>query len=186
MASSALSDLRDKVKHNVSFLLLAQEYGVQFDRSGFARCPFHSERTASFHVYQNTGYCFGCGWRGDVISFVRQYYGMSFVDALHKLCDDFAIAYDGSERFSEWRNRNIEMRKRKTRLDELQRQYNDAKEHADDMLNLYIICERFIESFPPGNDMHDLAEREIERIKYLCEEAEIELGLASENLYCKT
>ena len=36
-------------------------------------CPFHSEKTPSFTVYQDTQsfYCFGCGAGGDVISFVK-------------------------------------------------------------------------------------------------------------------
>ena len=37
-------------------------------------CPFHDERTPSFHVRPNLGYyhCFGCGESGDVIRFVQE------------------------------------------------------------------------------------------------------------------
>ena len=37
-------------------------------------CPFHNEKTPSFHIYteNNTFYCFGCGAGGDVITFIRR------------------------------------------------------------------------------------------------------------------
>ena len=39
-----------------------------------ALCPFHSEKTPSFHVYTDTQsfYCFGCGAGGDVITFTKK------------------------------------------------------------------------------------------------------------------
>jgi len=40
----------------------------------WAPCPFHHEKTASFHVDDRKGYyyCFGCHEKGDAISFIRQ------------------------------------------------------------------------------------------------------------------
>mgnify|MGYP003326777282 CR=1 FL=1 len=40
----------------------------------WAPCPFHQEKTASFHVDENKGfyYCFGCQAKGDAIGFVRE------------------------------------------------------------------------------------------------------------------
>lgn len=50
-------------------------------------CPFHSEKTPSFHVNREHGYyyCFGCQAKGDVFDFVMQTEGLSFPDALKKL-----------------------------------------------------------------------------------------------------
>lgn len=47
-------------------------------------CPFHSERSPSFHIYpkSNSCWCFGCNQGGDVISFVRLLYGYSFQEAV--------------------------------------------------------------------------------------------------------
>jgi DNA primase len=52
-------------------------------------CPFHDERTPSFHVRPGVGrwHCFGCGEGGDVISFVQKIDGMSFTDAVEYLAD---------------------------------------------------------------------------------------------------
>ncbi|MDZ7800278.1 MAG: DNA primase [Trueperaceae bacterium] len=47
-------------------------------------CPFHAEKTPSFHVHTGRGfyYCFGCGAKGDLFDFVMQTQGIDFADAL--------------------------------------------------------------------------------------------------------
>lgn len=52
-------------------------------------CPFHDERTPSFHVRPPVGHwhCFGCGEGGDVISFVQKINHMPFVEAVQWLAD---------------------------------------------------------------------------------------------------
>jgi DNA primase len=54
-------------------------------------CPFHSEKTPSCHIWDDHFKCFGCGKYGDVISFVRDYFNLSFQDALAKLNCDFGL-----------------------------------------------------------------------------------------------
>jgi DNA primase len=53
----------------------------------WAPCPFHQERTASFHVDDRKGfyYCFGCHEKGDAISFVQKTENASFVEAIEIL-----------------------------------------------------------------------------------------------------
>lgn len=58
-------------------------------------CPFHSERTPSFHVHPDFYKCFGCGKAGDVISFVRETESLSFSSAVAALCHRFNIPFDG-------------------------------------------------------------------------------------------
>ncbi|HUD18603.1 MAG TPA: DNA primase [Acidimicrobiales bacterium] len=56
-------------------------------------CPFHSERSPSFSVNAEQGlyYCFGCGAKGDAISFVRAIEHLDFVDAVRSLADKAGI-----------------------------------------------------------------------------------------------
>ena len=50
-------------------------------------CPFHSEKTPSFHVHTERGfyYCFGCQAKGDVFDFVMRTQGVEFYEALQLL-----------------------------------------------------------------------------------------------------
>jgi len=56
-------------------------------------CPFHDERSPSFHVRPGVGrwHCFGCGEGGDVISFVQKIDGMAFTEAVEYLADRVGI-----------------------------------------------------------------------------------------------
>ena len=46
-------------------------------------CPFHDEKTPSFHVYaNNTFHCFGCGANGDTISFIQRLHNTDFIHAV--------------------------------------------------------------------------------------------------------
>ena len=52
-------------------------------------CPFHDERTPSFHVRPQLGYwhCFGCGEGGDVIAFIEKINHLGFAEAVEYLAD---------------------------------------------------------------------------------------------------
>lgn len=54
-----------------------------------AKCPFHNEKTASFFIStpRQSYYCFGCGAKGDIFTFVEEMEGVDFKDALKTLAD---------------------------------------------------------------------------------------------------
>ena len=58
-------------------------------RDLLARCPFHEERTPSFSVSREKQfyYCFGCRASGTAITFLMEYDGLGFVDAVEELAD---------------------------------------------------------------------------------------------------
>jgi DNA primase len=80
-----------------------------------ARCPFHDEKTPSFNVRPDKGFyhCFGCGAHGDAISFVREFDGMGFTDAVEELArrTGLEVPYD--------ENAKQEMQQAKTLTDAL-------------------------------------------------------------------
>ena len=56
----------------------------------WAPCPFHQEKSASFHVDDRKGfyYCFGCHAKGDAISFVRETENVDFMEAVRILAGE--------------------------------------------------------------------------------------------------
>jgi DNA primase len=76
---------------------------VTLRKAGGARlkglCPFHNEKTPSFHVDADKGFykCFGCGKAGDVISFVRDTEQLNFSEAIEALGKRFGIVIEYEE-----------------------------------------------------------------------------------------
>ena len=60
----------------------------------WAPCPFHGERTASFHVDDQKGfyYCFGCHAKGDALTFLKDTENLSFLEAVEWLARNFRAA----------------------------------------------------------------------------------------------
>ena len=54
-------------------------------KRGFCKCPFHQEKSASFYIKDNFGYCFGCGYSADTIQFVMDTKGLDFIKAVKML-----------------------------------------------------------------------------------------------------
>jgi len=84
-----MSDVTEKIKEKLGIVDVVDPY-VKLEKAGAsfkARCPFHHEKTPSFFVSpaRNTYYCFGCGEKGDIFSFVQHFEGLDFPGALRVL-----------------------------------------------------------------------------------------------------
>lgn len=64
-----------------------------------ALCPFHQERTPSFHFDSDKGFykCFGCGKSGDIFTFVQETEGLNFTEAVEALAQRFNVALEYEE-----------------------------------------------------------------------------------------
>lgn len=74
---------------------------VALQRSGTnwrGLCPFHNEKTPSFFVSEEMQRfkCFGCGRTGDVYTFLQEYEGMTFYEALEYLADKAGIKIESN------------------------------------------------------------------------------------------
>jgi len=82
----------DTVKERVDIFQVVSEHGVILKKSGrgfTGLCPFHNEKTPSFHVNPDTrSYkCFGCGESGDVFTILEKIDGLTPAEALKTLAE---------------------------------------------------------------------------------------------------
>ncbi len=85
----------DDLRMQADIVQVVQEY-VTLKKTGATYkglCPFHSERTPSFHVNRDKGFfhCFGCSVGGDVFKFLELQERMGFQDAVRHLASKFGI-----------------------------------------------------------------------------------------------
>ena len=76
----------------------------------WAPCPFHQEKTPSFHVDDRKGfyYCFGCQAKGDLITFVKEAENLDFMEAVERLAAEAGMEMprrDADPRAAERRDR---------------------------------------------------------------------------------
>ena len=81
----------EQIKERLPIDVVIGSY-VKLDKAGKsykAKCPFHNEKSPSFFVSPDRGgyYCFGCGAKGDIFSFVEQFEGLDFRGALKILAE---------------------------------------------------------------------------------------------------
>ena len=88
-------DKKEEIRATADIVEVVGDY-VKLKKSGSGftgLCPFHNEKTPSFHVTPSMGIfkCFGCGESGDVFSFVMKMEGVSFPESLRSLADRYGI-----------------------------------------------------------------------------------------------
>jgi DNA primase catalytic core len=93
-------DLTALKKHN-DLVAVVQSRGVALAKQGndyVALCPFHEEKTPSFHVtpVKNLYHCFGCGAAGSVIDFVMRKDGVNFRKAVDVLLTESGVVQRGT------------------------------------------------------------------------------------------
>jgi len=86
----------EQLKNTVDIVDVVGYAGVTLSKSGRHHkgiCPFHSEKSPSFFVYDDTQsfYCFGCGKGGDAITFVMSYEGLEYVDTVKSLATRYGV-----------------------------------------------------------------------------------------------
>ncbi len=112
----------DRVRREIGIVeLIGQTVKLQKrGRSHVGVCPFHKEKTPSFHVNAERGfyYCFGCHESGDAIKFVQRIEGLEFSEAVRELAHRAGIEVMETSSEPE-RRQQAEVRRRQQELYEL-------------------------------------------------------------------
>lgn len=121
----------DEIKKMYSMRDILMRYGIQPNRAGFIRCPFHKEKTASMKIYKDSYYCFGCGASGDIFDFVCRMDSLTFREAF--------LSMGGTYEKETFRDRTARYHAQKQR-EQKQRQVEDLeakKKLNNDLINIY-------------------------------------------------
>lgn len=109
----------DRVRRETKIVELVGE-SVKLQRRGRSftgLCPFHKEKTPSFHVNAERGFyhCFGCHASGDAIKFIQETEGLDFVEAVRSLAERAGIEIVENESDAE-RKQQLEQRRKQQEL----------------------------------------------------------------------
>ncbi len=98
MNSSAVEQIKERLQ--ITDVLSSYMTLIAAGKQYKARCPFHNERTASFSISPDRGlyYCFGCGAKGDMFTFVQQFEGLDFNGALKVLAERAGVELSVNDR----------------------------------------------------------------------------------------
>ncbi|MBR1870863.1 MAG: DNA primase [Kiritimatiellae bacterium] len=152
----------EEIKSRTDLAELIESYGIALRSAGSddlkACCPFHQEKTPSFHVHPGKGYyhCFGCGESGNVFSFVMKQQGLGFMESLKLLAERCGVTLEEREDpEARMRSRLYDLHAQlaaffrrcllQTREGTAARQYLESR----DLDNA--ICERFIVGYVPAS-----------------------------------
>ncbi len=94
-----------QIKERLSIEEVVSSY-IKLEKMGAnlkARCPFHNEKTPSFFLSPARGsyYCFGCGAKGDIFTFVEEFEGLDFKGTLKLLAGRAGVSLDAYSREEE-------------------------------------------------------------------------------------
>ena len=96
MSDDFINELRRRARiEEIVGSRLEFDRGKSNPRKGdfWACCPFHGEKTPSFHVLSDrqSYHCFGCGVHGDVFSFVMEYEKLPFFEAAKRIAGEVGM-----------------------------------------------------------------------------------------------
>ena len=185
-------DLKEEIKNRIKLSEIISKKVVlkkKNDNSFIGLCPFHSEKTPSFHVHDEKKFyhCFGCEKHGDIFSFTMEIENMDFYSALKYLASligltvnnnshqniSFQNKYKTLELSSNFFIETLNSQKNKNVLDYLNKRGLDKE-----------ICKEFLIGYAPSNK-YDYQLIDYLNSKNIKEQELIEIGLAKKK-YNKT
>ena len=186
-------DLKEEIKNRIKLSEIISKKVVlkkKSENSFIGLCPFHSEKTPSFHVHDEKQFyhCFGCEKHGDIFSFTMEFDNMDFYSALKYLASLIGLTVNNKS------HQNISFQNKYKTL-ELSSKFfietlnNKKNKNVLDYLNKRglnkEICQEFLIGYAPSKN-YDYQLIDFLKSKDINEKELIEIGLAKKkynNLY---
>lgn len=170
----------DQIKAAITAREVFEHYGFEINRAGFCRSPFAAnDKTPSLKVYDGDRgwHDFSSGKGGDVISFVQEYFGLSFPDAQKKINDDFHLGLPIGERLTTDKQREAEQaaqeRQRKALEEKHTRKRLEAEYNA--ALDWWVYLDKVKRENVPFSAEYAFAVKKLETAEHRLSCAEIAL-----------
>jgi len=186
-------DLKEEIKNRIKLSEIISKKVIlkkKSENSFIGLCPFHSEKTPSFHVHDEKQFyhCFGCEKHGDIFSFTMEFDNLDFYSALKYLASLIGLTVNKNS------HQNISFQNKYKTL-ELSSKFfietlnNKKNKNVLDYLNERglnkEICQEFLIGYAPSKN-YDYQLIDFLKSKKINEEELIEIGLAKKkynNLY---
>ena len=186
-------DLKEEIKNRIKLSEIISKKVIlkkKSENSFIGLCPFHSEKTPSFHVHDEKQFyhCFGCEKHGDIFSFTMEFDNIDFYSALKYLASLIGLTVNNKS------HQNISFQNKYKTL-ELSSKFfietlnNKKNKNVLDYLNKRglnkEICQEFLIGYAPSKN-YDYQLIDFLKSKNINEEELIEIGLAKKkynNLY---
>ena len=151
-------------------------------------CPFHTEKTPSLKIYDDSFYCFGCGATGDVITFVMRWFNIDFKQAIERINVDFNLMlpiHGKMDYRAEQRARQL-LKERKEKQAEIAKQKQALQDEYIQTFNKYHKCIRDMTLYKPLTQDEPL-KPEYVWAAHNIDLAELEMDIALDRLdeFCK-
>jgi DNA primase len=142
-------DTLDRIRRETDLVALIGE-SLKLSKRGrsfVGLCPFHKEKSPSFHVNPERGFyhCFGCHESGDAIKFVTKLEGLDFLEAVRRLADRCGIEVID------------------TVSDAERREQAEARRRSEELYELMDVAAAYFERMLREHPLSAWAQRELER-----------------------
>lgn len=143
----------------------ARFYGLEFDRRGWAVCPFHQDKHPSISFKGGRFRCWACGANGDSLDFTTRLFNLDSVQAAEKLNADFrlGLAHEAKED-----SETLRMERERRRVATAHQGFEEWRERTMKALNeVCYIANKAKENGPPWTRAQVLAIRYQAQAEYI-------------------
>lgn len=162
------NEIFERIKERVSMRDIVEFYGFILNRQHMISCPFHTEKTPSLHIYDDTNsfYCHGCQIGGDSVTFVSKLYQLTPYAAAKKINDDMALGVN----FGSSAEKKATPTRREPTTAETQRAFEEWTNKTWLSLNgLYKFLNAYKDNLPTDIPKYTEVSADFENINYLCD-----------------